>query len=110
MTTAMAWAMPRACSETSEPKSDLATISSVRVHHVGVDVAEFRLAFHPASIDSGGLSHDLGVGDDVFVAEGWLDELSLRLPELAFAGEQAVAEDGAEGAVVARLEEIVPGP
>ena len=46
------------------------------------------------------------VGDDVFVAEGWLDEFSLCLPEFAFAGEQAVAEDGAEGAVVARLEEI----
>ena len=46
------------------------------------------------------------IGDDVFVAEGGLDEFSLGLPELAFAGEQAVAEDGAEGAVVARFEEI----
>ena len=46
------------------------------------------------------------VGDDVFVAEGWLDEFSLCLPEFAFAGEQAVAEDGTEGAVVAGLEEI----
>src|SRR5580704_13173001 len=50
--------------------------------------------------------HDLRVGDDVFVAEGWLDEFSLCLPEFAFAGEQTIAEDGAEGAVVARLEEI----
>jgi len=40
------------------------------------------------------------------VAEGRLDEFSLCLPEFAFAGEQAIAEDGAEGAVVARLEEI----
>jgi len=40
------------------------------------------------------------------VAEGWLDEFSLCLPEFAFAGEQTIAEDGAEGAVVARLEEI----
>ena len=52
------------------------------------------------------MSHDLGVGDDVFVAEGRLDEFSLRLPELTFAGKQAIAENGAEGAVVARLEEI----
>jgi len=40
------------------------------------------------------------------VAEGWLDEFSLCLPEFAFAREQTIAEDGAEGAVVARLEEI----
>ena len=40
------------------------------------------------------------------MAEGWLDEFSLCLPEFAFAGEQTIAEDGAEGAVVARLEEI----
>jgi hypothetical protein len=40
------------------------------------------------------------------VAEGGLDEFALCLPEFAFAGEQAIAEDGAEGAVVARLEEI----
>ncbi len=46
------------------------------------------------------------VGDDVFVAEGGLDEFALCLPEFAFAGEQTIAEDGAEGAVVARLEEI----
>ena len=28
------------------------------------------------------------------------------MPEFAFAGEQAIAEDGAEGAIVARFEEI----
>ena len=74
-------------------------------HHVGVDVAEFA-GLPSCEHCCGGLSHDLGVGDDVFVAEGRLDKFSLRLPELAFAGKQAIAEDGAEGAVVARLEEI----
>ena len=40
------------------------------------------------------------------MAEGWLDEFSLCLPEFAFAGEQTIAKDGAESAVVAGLEEI----
>lgn len=40
------------------------------------------------------------------MTEGRLDEFSLCLPEFAFAGEQTIAEDGAEGAVVASLEEI----
>ena len=75
------------------------------IHHVGVNVARFT-GLPSCEHRCGGLGHDLRIGDDVFVAEGRLDEFSLRLPELAFAGEQAVAEDGAEGAVVARLEEI----
>ena len=51
MTTVMVWAMPRASSETSEPKSDLATISSVRVI-MSACTSRSSPGFHPASIDA----------------------------------------------------------
>jgi len=57
-------------------------------------------------VRGGRIGHDGGVGRNVFVTEGGLDELALSLPVSAFVGEEAAAKDEFEGGIVARLMEF----
>src|SRR6266852_2605255 len=66
-----------------------------------------RVAVVPVLEEAGGgVGHAVGINGNVIVAERGLDELALRLPEGAFAGEQSVAENRSDCRVIAGLEKI----
>src|SRR5215469_8603571 len=70
--------------------------------HFLVKVAGLLVA-PPGEMRRRGVGHDFRVSGDVFVAEGGLDELALRLPGGAIVGKEAFAEDELERGVIARL-------
>ena len=63
-----------------------------QAHHLDEDVA--RLPRPPFVQDLlGGVDHDRGVGRDALAGEGRLDQAALPQPEIALAGQQALAQD-----------------
>src|SRR5215471_16222446 len=55
---------------------------------------------------AGRFSHNGSIGKNIFTAESGLNKRSLPLPELSFAGQQSLAENASESAVVGRFREI----
>src|SRR5260370_25080247 len=62
--------------------------------------------FHESRMGPGGLRHHLRITQNVLAVKGGLDEAALALPKVAFAGQQALAEDPCQSAIIRGLREI----